>query len=99
MADEPVADQPVSQLNTREFLARWHSVVEEHLVTELADILHQLALAGPVGNDLRPEQWATLGRHLAHALQEAGSPGGGVHAAMHYLHEAAVAHEEAPKST
>ena len=48
MADEPVADEPVPQLDTREFVARWHSVVEEHLVTDLADILHQLALAGPV---------------------------------------------------
>jgi hypothetical protein len=82
-----MADDPVPPLNTREFVTRWSSAVEEHLVNELADILHQLVPAG-----LSPEQCSTLARHLAHALQEAGSPGGGIHAAMQYLHEAAAVH-------
>jgi hypothetical protein len=86
-----MADDPVLPLDTREFVARWSSTVEEHLVTELADILHRLAPAGS-GGDLSPEQSSTLARHLAHALQEAANPGGGIHAAMQYLHEAAVVH-------
>jgi hypothetical protein len=89
-----MADDPVPPLDTREFVARWSSAVEEHLETELADILHQLAAAGP-DQDLRPEQCATLARYLAHALREAGSPDGGIQAAMHYLHDAAVARAEA----
>jgi len=93
-----MADDPVPPLNTREFVTRWSSAVEEHLVTELADILHQLAPAGPSG-DLSPEQCSALARHLAHALQEAGSPGGGIHAAMQYLHQASVVHGEMPKNS
>jgi hypothetical protein len=93
-----MADDSLPPVNTREFVARWHSVVEEHLVIELADILRQLAGTGPGGTDLRPEQCATLARHLAHALQEAGSSDGGVQAAMQYLHEAALAGDEAPET-
>lgn len=73
-------------LNTREFIARWHSAVQEHLVAELADLLRPLA----GGKNLENEQCAALARHLAYALQVAGSPEGGVRAALEYLREAAV---------
>ena len=75
-------------LNTREFIARWHSAVEKHLVTELTDILPRLA-AAPRGSDLGAEHYAALAHHLAYALQVAGSSNGGVQAALDYLKEAA----------
>ena len=75
-------------LNTREFIAKWHSAVEKHLVTELADILPRLA-AGPRGGDLGSEHYAVLAHHLAYALQVAGSSSGGVQAALDYLKQAA----------
>jgi hypothetical protein len=92
-----MADNPVPPLNTREFVTRWSSAVEEHLVTELTDILHRLAPAGP-GGDLSPEQCSALARHFAHALRESGVEGGGIHAAMQYLHEVAVAGEQPPET-
>jgi hypothetical protein len=83
-------------LNTREFVAKWHSVVEEHLVAELADLLPALAVQSS-GNTLGPEQRAALSRHFAYALQVAGSDRGGLQAAVEYLRQAATADNEGPQ--
>jgi hypothetical protein len=84
-------------LNTREFVAKWHSVVEEHLVAELADLLPALtAEAG--GDSIGREQCALLSRHFAYALQVAGSDSGGLQAAVEYLRQAASTEHEGPQS-
>jgi hypothetical protein len=85
-------EQSYPALNTREFVAKWHSIVEEHLVTELADVLGPLT-ADSSGDALAPDQCAALSRHFAYALQVAGSAGGGVQAAVEYLRQAATAGE------
>jgi len=85
--------QTYPALNTREFVAKWHSVVEEHLVTELAGLLPPLA-AESSGNTLGPEQCAALSRHFAYALQVAGSDSGGLQAAVEYLRHAATLKNE-----
>ena len=82
-------------LNTREFVAKWHSIVEEHLVTQLEDVLRPLA--GSSGDKISPEQSAALSRHFAYALQVAGSSRGGVKAAVEYLRQAASVNEEIPE--
>lgn len=89
-------EQTYPALNTREFLVKWHSVVEEHLVTELADLLRPLA-AGPSGHTLGPEQCAALSRHFAYALLVAGSDSGGVQAAVEYLRQAATTDDGVPE--
>ena len=83
-------------LNTREFIAKWHSAVEKHLVAELADLLPRLA-AAPRGGDPGTEQHAALAHHLAYALQVAGSPSGGVQAALTYLKQVAGTADEIPQ--
>ena len=83
-------------LNTREFIAKWHSAVEKQLVSELADILHQLTAA--TGRSvLSTEQSTALAHHVAYALQVAGSPSGGIQAALSYLKEAAGAVSQVPQ--
>jgi hypothetical protein len=82
-------------LNTREFVAKWQSVVEEHIVAELADLLPALAVQSS-GNTLGPEQRVALSRHLAYALQVAGSDSGGLQAAVEYLRQAATTADEGP---
>ena len=79
--------QAYPALNTREFVAKWHSIVEQSLVTELAELVGPLA--GASENPLWPEQCAALSRHLAYALQVAGSDSRGVQAAIEYLRQAA----------
>jgi hypothetical protein len=76
--------------NTREFVAMWHAVTEEHLVSKLTVILQQLAKAES-GGELSQAQAAELAPHLVRALQVAASPEGGVHAAMQYLGELGTA--------
>jgi hypothetical protein len=80
-------------LNTREFIAKWHSAVEKHLIAELADLLPRLA-AAPRGSDLGPEQYAALAHHLAYALQVAGSSNDGLQAALSYLKQASATTDE-----
>ena len=80
-------------LNTREFIAKWHSAVEKHLIAELADLLPRLA-AAPHGSDLGPEQYAALAHHLAYALQVAGSSSDGLQAALTYLKQASATTDE-----
>jgi hypothetical protein len=75
-------------LNTREFTARWHDIVEEHVVPSLAAVLPRL-MAGTTSTQVGPEQGDGLARHLAHALQVAASSPGGVQAAVEYLQQVA----------
>jgi len=89
-------EQTYPALNTREFVAKWHSIVEEHLVNELADLLRPLA-AESSGNTLGPEQCAALSRHFAYALLVAGSGSGGVKAALEYLRQAATTEDKVPE--
>ncbi|MEA2713211.1 MAG: hypothetical protein QOK27_1172 [Gemmatimonadales bacterium] len=84
-------------LNTKEFIAKWHSALEQHLITELAEILPRLA-AAPRGSDLGAEQYAALAHHLAYALQVAGNSGsGGVQEALAYLKQASATTDEIPQ--
>jgi hypothetical protein len=83
-------------LNTREFIAKWHSALEQHLIAELADILPRLAGA-PRGSDLGTEQYAALAQHLAYALQVAGSSNDGLQAALTYLKQASATTDEIPQ--
>ena len=85
-------EQRFPPLNTREFVAKWRTVVEEHLVSELTELVRPLAAGG--GADLGPEQAAALARHVAYALQVAGSSHGGLHAAVEYLRQAAATENE-----
>ena len=75
-------------LTTREFTARWHDIVEEHVVPSLAAVLPRL-LPGTTSDQVGREQWDGLARQLAHALQVAASSPGGVQAAVEYLHQLA----------
>lgn len=70
--------EPRPPLDTKEFVAGWQNIVEEHVVNDLAGALHKLAVSEPGGT-------AALARHVTHALQLAASPAGGVQAAVHYL--------------
>lgn len=59
-------------LNTREFVARWHNIVEQRLVKELADLLHPLA-AESGSNPLAQEQCAALSAWGSrHAVRDCG---------------------------
>jgi hypothetical protein len=77
--------------NTREFVAMWHAVTEEHLVHKLTAILRQLSREGAEGTELGEPQAARLAQHVVRALQVAGSPQGGVDAAVQYLSEVGAA--------
>jgi hypothetical protein len=83
-------------LNTREFIAKWHSAVEKHLIAELAELLPRLA-AAPHNSGLGKEQYAALAHHLAYALQVAGSSADGVQAGLTYLKQAAATPDEIPQ--
>jgi hypothetical protein len=91
-----MTDPPYPPLNTREFIAKWHSAVEKHLIAELADLLPQLAGA-PHGSDFGKEQYAALAHHLAYALQVAGSSSDGLQAALTYLKQAGATTDEIPQ--
>jgi hypothetical protein len=79
-------------LNTREFIAQWDNVVEEHLAAELADLLRQLTASDSGTSDFGKERFAALAHHLAHALHIAGTAG--VQAAVEYLHQIAPSPDE-----
>ena len=81
--------EPDHPLNTREFVSKWHNIVEEHVVPELAAILPRLVETDASAN-VRAEQCDRLARHLAHALQVAASSPGGVRAAVEYLQQVAT---------
>lgn len=74
--------KPQSHLNTKEFVAGWQNIVEEHIAGDLAGALQKLAASRPDGTE-------TLARHVTHALQMAASPTGSVQDAVRYLCEAA----------
>jgi hypothetical protein len=75
-------------LDTKEFVAGWQNIVEDHVVSDLAGAVRKLAA---------PEQGGTeaLARHLTHAFQVAAGPKGSVQAAVQYLCELAD-HAEQP---
>ena len=79
--------EPRPPRDTKEFVAGWQNIVEEHVVSDLAGALRKLAVSEPGGT-------AALARHVAHALQVAASPAGSMQAAVHYLCEAAAQVEE-----
>jgi hypothetical protein len=80
-------NQPHLPRDTKEIVAGWQNIVEEHVASDLAGALHKLGASRPGGTE-------ALARHLTHALQVAASPAGGVQAAVHYLCEVAVLAEE-----
>jgi hypothetical protein len=75
-------EEPHSRLDTREFVAGWQNIVEQHLAGDLAAALQKLAAS-------RPGATEALARHVTHALQLAAGPTGSVQAAVHYLCEVA----------
>jgi hypothetical protein len=79
--------EPNHPLNTREFTAKWHDIVEEHVVPSLAAVLPRL-MTGGASENVPAERWEDLARHLAHALQIA-STSGGAQAAVDYLQQMA----------
>jgi len=79
--------EPQSPLDTKEFVAGWQNIVEEHVVGDLADALRRLSAAEPGGSE-------ALARHVTHALQVAAGPAGSVQAAVQYLCEVAAQAEE-----
>ena len=74
--------EPHLPLNTKEFVAGWQNIVEEHLAGDLAGALQKLAAGRPGGTE-------AMARHVTHALQIAASPTGSIQAAVHYLCEVA----------
>jgi hypothetical protein len=75
-------EEPHSRLDTREFVAGWQNIVEQHLAGDLAAALQKLAASRPGGTE-------ALACHVTHALQLAAGPTGSVQAAVHYLCEVA----------
>lgn len=80
--------EPDPPIDTKEFVAGWKNIVEEHVVGDLAEALRKLAAADP-------GRTGALARHVTHALEVAASPTGGVQAAVQYLCEVA-GHPEQP---
>lgn len=83
-------DAPRAPLNTREFVARWQGIIEEHLVSKLADSLGQLAAAQPGGPPVQPGQCRVMAHHLVQAMHVAASSTGGVPEAVQYLVQVAA---------
>jgi hypothetical protein len=77
-----MSQEPHPSLDTKEFVAGWKNIVEEHFLRDLSDALRRLTAADPGGSE-------ALARHVTHALQVAAGSAGGVEAAVHYLCEAA----------
>ena len=72
-------------VSTGEYGTQHQTVVEDHLFSELAKSLRQLAGIDPTAGGPGPEQVAALAYHLAHALRVAASSTGGVLASVKYL--------------
>jgi hypothetical protein len=83
-------DAPRAPLNTREFVARWQGIIEEHFVDKLADSLGHLAAARPGGPMLEQEQCRMMAHHVVQALYVAASSSGGVPDAVQYLVQVAA---------
>jgi hypothetical protein len=79
-----MTDERKATRDTKEFVAGWQNIVEEHVVGDLAGALRKLAAPDTGG-----EPYAALARHVTHALQLAAAPTGGVQAAVRYLCEVA----------
>jgi hypothetical protein len=88
--------EPDHLLDTREFTAKWHNIVEEHVVPTLATVLPRL-MPDASSENVSPQQWETLARQVAHALQLAGNPAGGVQAAVDYLQHMANDPRDEPR--
>jgi hypothetical protein len=73
-----MTDDSRISLDTKEFVAGWQSIVEDHVVQDLIGALRRLSAPESGG----PEE---LARHLTHAFQVAAAPSGGVQAAVQYL--------------
>jgi hypothetical protein len=77
-----MTDDSRLSLDTKEFVAGWQSIVEDHVVQDLIGAVRRLSApesGGPEG----------LARHLSHAFQITAAPGGGVQAGVQYLCEMA----------
>lgn len=83
-------DTPKASLDTREFVARWHAIVDEHFVEKVAASLTRLIPVQPGQPALEPAQLQSLARHIVEALHAAASPKGGVQAAVHHLDQVAA---------
>ena len=83
--------EPRLPLDTKEFVANWQNIVEEHVAGDLAGALRRLGASRQGGAE-------ALARHVTHALQVAASPTGSVQAAVHYLCEVADLTEESGPS-
>ena len=47
-------------LNTKEFIAKWHSALEQHLIAELAEVLPRLAhRAAAISGQSNTPRWRT----------------------------------------
>ena len=68
--------------DTKEFVAGWQSIVEDHVLRDLAGAIDKLGAPEHGGTE-------SLARHLTHAFQVAAAPKGGVQAAVTYLCEIA----------
>lgn len=84
---------------TGEYVARWQTVVEDHLFSDLSKSVRRLAGIEPTAGGPGPEQAARLAYHLAHALRVAASSSGGFQASVEYLQWAAAAQDPAPNLT
>jgi hypothetical protein len=87
------SDRP---FDTREFVSRWNAATEEHLVHQVQRILEGLSRRGTVPG-LTVEQVTRLSPIMVRALQVAGAPNGGPHAAIQYLSELDSERDEAPR--
>ena len=76
-------------LDTKEFVAGWQSIVEEHVGGDLVEAVRRLSAPDRGGAE-------GLARHLTHAFQLAAAPNGGLHAGVQYLCEAANAGQDSP---
>lgn len=77
-----MAEEPHRPVDTKEFVAGWQTIVEDHVVSDLAVALRKLVAADASRTDL-------LARHITHALLVAANEKGSVQAAVRYLCELA----------
>jgi LDH2 family malate/lactate/ureidoglycolate dehydrogenase len=77
--------------DTREFIALWNTVKEEHFVAQLVPLLPRL-FNGSI--ELNAEQAEPAARHLVRAMHLAETPEAGVQAAITYLAEVAEGRTE-----
>jgi len=83
-------DTSRGRINTSEFAARWHTIIDEQFVSKVADSLGQLAAAQPGGPTLQPAQCRMMAQHIVQALHVAATSTGGVQDAVQYLVQVAA---------